>query len=123
MHNRTTEQLQELFKRTKEKRLRQKEQEKARNAKIKAQEALRKREMMKHLAKLEKASQKPHIQATVTISIYNTRYIERYTADEDLFNTIQELKDYENELGIHFINWPKWNELVEQTRDMINAKG
>ena len=68
----------------------------------------------------QKAQEKPQIEFSRTICIYNTKYIERYASDEDLYQTREELENAEP----NNINWKLWDELVRQTKIQIygNAK-
>ena len=51
--------------------------------------------------------------------IYGNRYIEAEPNQTDLFQTIEELKEWEKE---HYpcINWTKWQEIVELTKEQLN---
>lgn len=68
----------------------------------------------------QKAQEQPQNEFSRTICIYNTKYIERYASDEDLYKTREELEDAEP----NNINWELWDELVRQTKLQIygNAK-
>ena len=71
--------------------------------------------------KIAQKAQEQQIEAlSRTICIYNTKYIERYASDDDLYQTREELEDAEP----NNINWELWDELVRQTKLQIygNAK-
>lgn len=71
--------------------------------------------------KVAQKAQEQQIEAfSRTIYIYNTKYIERYASDDDLYQTREELEDAEP----NNINWKLWDELVKQTKLQIygNAK-
>ena len=111
---RTSEQLLQWLEKEKQKRLQQQKQ-------IKAQEQQRKLQHRKHIAKLEKQAQKalkPQKQTlSRTIIIYKTKYIERFD-DDNLYETRQELENaFPNN-----INWNKWQELVDLTKQQLQTK-
>ena len=114
---RTEESLKKLF-----------EESRARNAKRKQKEQLKykkasqsvKKELDDKLSiKQEKVAQKAQEQqveaCSRTLCIYNTKYIERYASDEDLYQTREELENAEP----NNINWKLWDELVKQTKLQI----
>lgn len=114
---RTQEQLQEWFQREKEKRLRQRQLLKEKNRKEKAE----KRKRIKLLLKKQETKQEEEVQTiSRTIIIYHTKYIERFSGDEDLYNTRKELQDAE-ERGEGRINWEVWDRLIKETRQQISA--
>lgn len=51
-------------------------------------------------------------------NIYNTNLIEREPNDRDLYLTRKALQDWE-EANWHCINWSKWEELVNKTRQIL----
>lgn len=119
---RTEESLKKLF-----------AESRARNAKIKQNEKLKYKKASQSVKKAladklsikqekvaQKAQEQPQIEFSRTICIYNTKYIERYASDEDLYQTREELEDAEP----NNINWELWDELVRQTKLQIygNAK-
>ena len=66
--------------------------------------------------KIAQKAQEQQIEAlSRTICIYNTKYIERYASDDDLYQTREELEDAEP----NNINWELWDELVRQTKLQI----
>lgn len=114
---RTEESLKKLF-----------AESRARNEKRKQQEQLKYKKasqsVIKALAdklsieqeKVAQKAQEQQIEAfSRTLCIYNTKYIERYASDDDLYQTREELEDAEQR-GEGKINWDRFNELVEQTK-------
>lgn len=118
---RTKESLQRLFTESKRRQQRLKEQEREKYKK--ASQSVKKALADKLSTKDEKMPQKAQEQQTEAISrilsIYNTRYIERHTADDDLYVTREQLKEAEAR-GEGKIKWDKFNEIVEQTKQMLN---
>lgn len=69
--------------------------------------------------KVAQKAQEQQIEAfSRTLCIYNTKYIERYASDEDLYQTREELMQAEQR-GEGKINWDRLNELIEQTKLQI----
>ncbi len=122
MSTRTSEQLKVWFAIEKQKRLQQQEKQKAKQKQIKAQEQLRKKKHKQHQAKLEKEAQKAQEQQieviSRTICIYNTKYIERFIGEDDLYTTREELENAEP----NNINWRLWDSIVNKTRKELNIK-
>lgn len=116
---RTSEQVRQYLEREKNKRLKKQQEEKERKLKIKAAEALLKRKHRQHLARQEKEAQKEKESRfqplSRTIIIYSNRFIERFIDDDDVYQSIDELK--QDESGR--INWEVWNKLVKQTKNDI----
>lgn len=81
------------------------------------------RKMEELQALIKKTSQKPLKQATEPpkkLRTYHTTTIERFSAEEDLYITREELQQYEIEHGGKvgsFINWKKWDELIAKARE------
>lgn len=116
---RTQEQLQEWFQREKEKRLRQRQLLKEKNRKEKAEK--RKRIKLLQPFKKQEIKQEEEVQTiSRTIIIYHTKYIERFSGDEDLYNTREELQDAE-ERGEGRINWEVWDRIINETRKQIST--
>ena len=127
---RTQESLQKLFEesrlRQQKKQLKLQQQEEKRQHKLNKEreiEAYRKasQSVKKALAdklikqqKIEqqKAQNQLKIECSRTITIYHTRYIERFIGEDDLYQTRQELE----QAMPHCINWTLWDELVNKTR-------
>ena len=119
---RTKESLEKLFEasRLRQQRLKEQETKKYKNAKQAVKKALADKLSTKDKKLAQKAQEQPQIEFSRTICIYNTKYIERYASDEDLYQTREELEDAEP----NNINWKLWDELVRQTKLQIygNAK-
>lgn len=119
---RTSEQVRQYLEREKNKRLKKQQEEKERKLKIKAAEALLKRKHRQHLARQEKEAQKEkerHLEPLPrTIIIYTNRFIERFIDDDDVYQSIDELKQAE-ERGEGKIQWNNWDRLVKQTKNDI----
>lgn len=117
----TQESLQQLFaesraRNEKKKRLQEKKYKKA-------QEAVKKALADKLSTKDEKLAQKAQEQQITaisrTITIYNTKYVERFADEDELYQTREQLKEAEQR-GEGKIKWDKFNEIVEQTKKMLN---
>lgn len=119
---RTEESLQKLFEASRARQQRLKEQEIKKYRK--AQETVKKALADKLSIKQEKTSQKAQEQQIEAISriitIYHTKYIERNTADDDLYTTREQLKEAEkNNEGK--INWELWQALVNSTKQILGT--
>ena len=82
----------------------------------------RKKTTMDNLSTLiKKTSQEPQKPAQIEFYVYNERYRERYTDEDELFQSIEELKQWEKE---HHpcINWTVWNHIVKLTKEQINQQ-
>ena len=114
---RTEESLKKLFEdsRLRQQRLKEQETKKYKNAKQAVKKALADKLSTKDNKLAQKAQEQPQIEFSRTICIYNTKYIERYASDEDLYQTREELEDAEP----NNINWKLWDELVKQTKLQI----
>lgn len=111
---RTKESLQRLFEAS---RLRQEKKKRLQEQKYKnAQESTKKTLAKQQSKKQEKTPQKAQEQQTEAISrilsIYNSRYIERFADEDELYQTREELE----KAMPHCINWDKWDSLVNKTR-------
>lgn len=118
---RTQESLEKLFEASRLSSLKRKQQEQFKYKK--AQEAVKKALAKQQSKKQEKTPQKAQekqIEAFSSIlTIYNTKYIERFVGEDDLYKTREELE----EAMPHNINWTLWDELVNKTRkDLKNKK-
>lgn len=118
---RTQESLQRLFEASKRRQQRLKEQETKKYKK--AKQAVKKALADKLSTKDEKLAQKAQEQQITaisrTITIYNTKYVERFADEGELYNTREELMEAEQR-GEGKINWDKFNEIVEQTKQFLN---
>ena len=119
---RTKESLEKLFEasRLRQQRLKEQETKKYKKASQSVKKALADKLSIEQDKVAQKAQKQPQIEFSRTICIYNTKYIERYASDEDLYQTREELEDAEP----NNINWKLWDELVRQTKLQIyeNAK-
>ena len=119
---RTEESLKKLFaeSRARNEKRKQQEQLKYKKASQSVKKALADKLSIEQEKVAQKAQEQPQIESTRFISVYNTKYIERYVSDEDLYQTREELEDAEP----NTINWKLWDELVRQTKLQIygNAK-
>ena len=111
---RTEEKLQQLFQERKLIQQRKKEREKKRY--LKASEAIKKALQHNSPPKENKCNQEPK-NSLYDVPIYNSHYVQRETAEEDLY-TKEELENieelYPNETGR--IDWDFFNDLVEKTK-------
>ena len=114
---RTEEQLKKLFaeSRARNAKRKQKEQLKYKKASQSVKKALADKLYIKQEKVAQKGCKQPQIELSRTICIYNTKYIERYASDEDLYQTREELENAEP----NNINWELWDELVRQTKLQI----
>lgn len=119
---RTEESLKKLFaeSRARNEKRKQDEKLKYKKASQSVKKALADKLSIKQEKVAQKAQKQPQIEFSRTICIYNTKYIERYVSDEDLYKTREELEDAEP----NNINWELWDELVRKTKLQIygNAK-
>lgn len=111
---RTEEKLQQLFQERKRIQQRKKEREKIKYKK--ASEAIKKALQHNSPPKENKCNQEPK-NSLYDVPIYNSHYVQRETAEEDLY-TKEELENieelYPNETGR--IDWDFFNDLVERTK-------
>ena len=118
---RTKESLKRLFEasRLRQQQLKEQETKKYR----KAQEAVKKALAKQQSKEREKLSQndwkQPQIEFSRTICIYNTKYVERFADDNDLYQTREELMEAERR-GEGAIRWDRFNEIVEETKQILN---
>ena len=109
---RTKEELKILFQQRKE--IKQRQAAKQREAYKKASQAVKKQLMEKNKAKVEKLQpeQNKPSNFNYSLTIYHTTTVERYSSDEDLYTTREELmNDSTGE-----INWKLWDKLVNKLR-------
>ena len=114
---RTEESLKKLFaeSRARNEKRKQDERLKYKKASQSVKKALADKLSIKQEKVAQKAQEQPQIEFSRTICIYNTKYIERYASDDDLYQTREELEDAEP----NCINWKLWDELVKQTKLQI----
>lgn len=117
---RTEESLKKLFAESIARNAKRKQDEKLKYKK--ASQSVKKALADKLSIKQEKVAQKAQKQHQTefsrTICIYNTKYIERYASDEDLYQTREELEDAEKR-GEGKLNWKLLDKLIEQTKLQI----
>lgn len=115
---RTNEQLKELFLQSKLSQQKKKEREKQRYKK--ASESIKKALNDKSIKEQKQSQQKPlkQVKRVISISIYNSNLIEREQREEDLFQTREELQQWEKE-NYQCINWDVWDRLVKEGREKI----
>lgn len=109
---RTSEELKILFQQRKE--IKQRQAAKQREAYKKASQAVKKQLMDKYKAEQKKTQpeQNKPSNFNYSLTIYHTSTVERYSSDEDLYQTREELmNDSTGE-----INWKLWDELVTKLR-------
>lgn len=114
---RTEESLKKLFAESRARNAKRKQDEKLKYKKASqsVKKALADKLSTKDKKLAQKAQEQPQIESSRTICIYNTKYIERYASDEDLYQTREELENAEP----NNINWKLWDELVRQTKLQI----
>ena len=115
---RTQESLVKLFEasRLRQQRLKEQKTKKYRNAQESTKKALADKLSTKDEKMPQKAQEQPQIEFSRIIAIYNTKYIERFIGEDDLYKTREELE----EAMPHNINWTLWDELVKQTKQVLN---
>lgn len=120
---RTQESLEKLFEASRLSSLKRKQQEqlKYKKAQEAVKKALAKQQSKKQEKTLQKAQEQPQIEFSRTITIYNTKYIERFVGDDDLYVTREQLKEAEAR-GEGKIKWDRFDELVNKTRKDLKKK-
>ena len=117
---RTEESLKKLFaaSRARNEKRKQKEQLKYKKASQSVKKALADKLSIKQDKVAQKAQEQQIEAFSRTLCIYNTKYIERYASDDDLYQTREQLKEAEA-IGEGKIKWDKFDEIVEQTKLQI----
>jgi len=117
MSLRTKESLQRLFEASRLRNEKRKQEEQLKYKK--ASQSVKKALADKLSTEQKKTSQKGWKQQTEAISrtltIYNSRYIERFADENELYTTREQLE----EAMPNCINWTLWNKLVEETKKSI----
>lgn len=90
----------------------QKELEAYRKAQESIKKALAKQQSKEQKIEQQRALKQQKIECSRTITIYHSRYVERFADEDDLYQTRQELE----QAMPHCINWTLWDELVNKTR-------
>lgn len=117
---RTKESLEKLFEasRLRQQRLKEQKIKKYRNAQESTKKALADKLSTKDKKMHQKAQEQPQIEFSRTITIYNTKYIERFIGEDDLYVTREQLE----QAMPHNINWTLWDSLVNKTRKEFKKK-
>lgn len=89
-----------------------------RKAQESIKKALAKQQSKQQKIEQQKAQKQQKIECSRTIAIYHTRYVERSTADDDLYTTREELE----QAMPHCINWVLWDELVNKTKKDLKKR-
>lgn len=120
---RTQESLKKLFEasRLRQQRLKEQETKKYKNAKQAVKKALADKLSTKDKKLAQKAQEQPQIEFSRTITIYNTRYVERFVGEDDLYVTREQLKEAEAR-GEGKIKWNKFDELVNKTKKDLKKR-
>lgn len=130
----TKESLQRMFNQSKQKQQRKTERQKRKKQyqreyqkKYRQQDQLlkksfreEKKKLMDNLyALIKKRSQEVRKPPSYEFKIYRTEFIERDTAEDDLYKTFNELMEAQ-ERGEGKINVENWNNIVQLTKEQIN---
>lgn len=117
---RTKESLEKLFEvsRLRQQRLKEQETKKYRNAQESIKKALADKLSTKDKKLAQNAQEQPQIEFSRTITIYNTKYIERFIGEDDLYKTREELE----QAMPHNINWTLWDYLVNKTKKDLKKR-
>ena len=120
---RTQESLEKLFEasRLRQQRLKEQETKKYKNAKQAVKKALADKLSTKDKKLAQNGWKQPQIEFSRTITIYNTRYVERFVGEDDLYVTREQLKEAEAR-GEGKIKWDKFDELVNNTRKDLKKR-
>lgn len=92
------------------------------------QQRAKERKMEELQALVKKTFQKPLKQATEhprRYKTYHSNQVERFTPEEDLYTTREQLQQYEIEHGGKvgsFINWTLWDKLIAKARQNNKSK-
>jgi hypothetical protein len=117
---RTEESLKQLFaeSRARNEKKKKLQEQKYKNAQESIKKALAKQQSTKDKKTPQNAQEQQITAISRIISIYNSKYIERFIGEDDLYQTREELE----EAMPHCINWDKWNELVNKTKKDLKKK-
>lgn len=117
---RTKESLQKLFEasRLRQEKKKRLQEQKYRNAQESTKKALDKQQSIKQEKLAQNNWKQPKIEFSRTIYIYNTKYIERFIGEDDLYTTREQLE----EAMPNNINWRLWDSIVNKTRKELNIK-
>ena len=117
---RTKESLEKLFEasRLRQQRLKEQETKKYKKAQESVKKALAKQQSKKQEKTPQKTQEKQIEAFSSILTIYNTKYIERFVGEDDLYQTREELE----EAMPHNINWTLWDELVNKTKKDLKKR-
>ena len=117
MSLRTKESLKKLFEasRARNEKKKRLQEQKYRNAQESTRKALADKLTTKQEKVAQKAQKQPQIESTRFISVYNTKYIERFADENELYTTREQLE----EAMPNNINWSLWDKLIEETKKSI----
>ena len=120
---RTQESLQRLFEvsRLRNEKRKQEEQLKYKKAQESTKKTLAKQQSKKQEKTPQKGLKQPQIEFSRIITIYNSKYVERFIGEDDLYNTREELMEAEAR-GEGKIKWDRFNELVNKTKKDLKNK-
>lgn len=117
---RTKESLEKLFEASRLRNEKRKQEERLKYKK--ASQSVKKAIADKLSTKDKKLAQngwkQPQIEFSRTITIYNTKYIERFIGEDDLYTSREELE----QAMPHNINWTLWDSLVNKTKKDLKKK-
>ena len=120
---RTQESLEKLFEASRLSSLKRKQKEQLKYKK--AQEAVKKalaKQQSKNQEKMPQKTQEKQIEAfSSVLTIYNTKYVERFVGEDDLYVTREQLKEAEAR-GEGKIHWDRFDKLVNKTRKDLKKK-
>ena len=117
---RTKESLAKLFEasRLRQQRLKEQETKKYRNAQESTKKALADKLSTKDKKLAQNGWKQPQIEFSRAITIYNTKYVERFVGEDDLYTSREELE----QAMPNNINWRLWNSLVNKTKKDLKKK-
>lgn len=120
---RTKESLEKLFEasRLRQQRLKEQKTKKYRNAQESTKKALADKLSTKDEKMHQKAQEKQIEAFSSILTIYNTKCIERFVGEDDLYVTREQLKEAEAR-GEGKINWNRFDELVQRTKQGIKEE-
>lgn len=112
---RTEESLKKMFNDSKKRQERLKSE--AKNKYLKASQDVKKALDIKHIKEQKQSQPEPlkQVKMAFSLSIYNSSLIERESAEEDLYQTREELMN--DTTGK--INWDVWDRLVKRLRNTL----
>lgn len=113
----TEKSLQKLFEasRARNEKKKQEEQLKYKKAQESIKKALAKQQTINAKKLAENAQKQQKIEFSRIITIYNSKYIERFIGEDDLYVTREQLKEAEQR-GEGSIRWNVWDSIVNKTR-------